>query len=442
MDGFGLFGGVDSKEVAETPTTSLTGLQMVEDAKSLSDKAMIEWVSGSVNVLQGSETLSCKERFLPIDSSKGLNGKLNWEQPMCSLAGLDYYEVVRHLPFQKDRYLYYSFYLGCAPKRWVKMYNACMVKAFIPDDLYPLAKRVCKGGRGLYVPYTLTNLNKNKDLIRQCISDGMESITPLILYISRLPEELTITKLRGFLGKSLWKSVLKNSISRNRMLCVSYEASKRQQHNHTLSELQQLPSGLLARTETKRVVSLLAGKLIKDNKLICKENDIHIKIDNIILDTKSMCNQLGKDLPKQHTTWDLPKWEERHQYYTEQLHLKNYSKDKFNSVYTLDKEYKSFCGNYTAVLIDNAFDIKNEGVIMHHCVGSYSSRVKEGSYLVLSILDKDGSRRSTLGLYRGSRNVSFSQHYGYCNKYITCDNENQFAKDIILNINSQLKKGV
>lgn len=450
---YDLFGGCEpeSEEILKkrTLTRKATAVAFLETIKDKTTKILINRSKCCVTLEEDGKIICTSRVFKPISTYWGFGDKRKadfaWEEPLCNLLGLKHYDILTKLPFQKQRMQYYTKYLGISPKRFISIYNANMCKAFIPESLSDFTKRTCRMRLGHYDKIAIENINKNKKLIEQCLEDGMENITPFFMFIRTAykDNEDSVTLLRKKVGKGLWKQFLKNSFTRNKNICITYNNSF-DRNSHPLKDLQQIPSGLLCRSRNRSPIGVIAANVIKTHKLITK-TETHNKIEHTIDDTLSMYKQLEKPLPKQHTKWTLDKWNKQHEWCIEQINLKRYSKAVFECLEGLQRTYQSSCGKYTATLLDSAYDIRNEGDAMHHCVGSYSDRVKNGNYLVLSIRTKtDDKRSSTLGLYRFSeRNkvgVRFSQQYKYCNGIVTDENELSFTDNIMRDLDKQLKQ--
>jgi hypothetical protein len=74
-------------------------------------------------------------------------------------------------------------------------------------------------------------------------------------------------------------------------------------------------------------------------------------------------------------------------------------------------------GEYEIVPIRNAADLYQEGRVMHHCVGTYSDRVRRGEVYIYSIR-RDGMREATLGLSKDRERVVLSELRGRCNSVV------------------------
>ena len=443
----------------QVPSLSNTGKKMLEEAKDRNEKVMLSWETGSVFVgkeIQLTKFNTITHRF-PWKSDKWV-----WEEALCKLMGWDLHKIQMNIPFQKDRGSYYTYKLGVRPTKFLEMYHACMCKAFIPQDLRCVVDKFCRKAVGRLDHGLIENLTLYQDTIRELLSDGMEQIIPLFLTTREdlwKKYELTpsVSNLRKILGKGLWKKVLKNSNYRNKMIAsVLY----RDTLFTKVQLLQQLPTGLIPwQCPVYNLPSLDEARIFKELRIIGKKR-LQQKITHIIKDTKMMSGTLSLPIPKSSTKWSVEKWEKHHDYLVEQQRLQRYSKDKFEWLEIFEKEYKTESGEYTAHILDNAFDIREEGDSMHHCVGGYSDSVKRGTYLVLSIRDKEGLRSSTLGLRVAKKDVrkltwsggddtgmkmdigggiTFSQHYKKCNQSVVCKREEAFAKDLLIKLNIQYK---
>jgi hypothetical protein len=71
-------------------------------------------------------------------------------------------------------------------------------------------------------------------------------------------------------------------------------------------------------------------------------------------------------------------------------------------------------GDYDIVPIDNSADLYREGHAMHHCVGAYVDRVRDGSLYVYSIR-RAGKRVATLALARNGKFATITEFRGPCN---------------------------
>lgn len=430
------------EESSCTHKTSEKGLQMIEEAKNSTDKVWLVWSEGEVCL--GDITV---KDFKPIPRKHVSGGNKNtfaWEAGLCNSLGWSEFDIKQDLPFPKDRLKYYTYKLGVRPTKFVEMYNACMCKAFIPVELSSVANKFCRRYMGRFDVNLIRNLNTNKSLMVELVADGMEQIIPFFLNTPSFVWEHykctpSVRNFRKIVGKGLWKKLLRNSIHRSNKIAFCLEGTE--DIKGRLAELQQLPTGLLPKNRFEPIPVPEEAVMFKRMRIIGnkqKQRDI----SNKIRDTKRMSNNLGYDLPKNSIKWNMNKWTEHHEYLREMTNLQKYSKDVFEWLKVFDKEYTSTCGKYTATILDNAFDIREEGDAMRHCVGGYSTSVKNESYLVLSIRNAECNRESTLGLrvHKEDSKISFGQHYKKCNKRVECEYEDQFAKDLLKILNEQYNK--
>lgn len=415
-------------------------LDLMEDLEeNPQDPLKISWEEGAVILKRGGDEIKRVTQFKAVYTRKPYKnsfrhiGNYIWEDIIT-----DVFEVPKasNIYFQKDRLAYYTKALGGNPKKYIREYQACMFKAFIPEDLQKVAQKFCRTGKKRHwINAYVQQLNSKAGTIRQCIKDGQQNIIPLLI---AQDGTYSVSEFRKLIGKSVWKKVLKNTETRNFLIG---EGIRNHITPNSLEEALLYPSSILKYSCKNYPVESL--HIIKKQKLITKTSK-HQFVVNIITDTKNMYRQLDRVLPKQSRNWSLEKWEDRHSWCVDQINLKKYSKEKFCWLHDFEKSYVSENGNYTATLLDNAHAIRTEGDNMKHCVGSYSDRVKNGEYLVWSMKDSEGKHSSTLGAYistkEGIKTARFNQHYKHCNQQVVCEEEVNFAKTLINKFNLQAKE--
>lgn len=427
--------------------TSSEGERWLEDSKNNQYQLQITWTHQEVVVSQEKRENIVITEFKPIERKRGGSISKNhpWEEFICNIIGSTFFEVKSVLPFHKDRMKYYTNMLRCRPTKFVEMYNACMCKAFIPHNLSHIADKFCRKRLGRFNRNMVSRLNERKEFIIQLEKDNMRNVVPFFLESS---DEHSVTSFRKLVGKSTWKKLLRNSESRNKKL-AHYFYNRRnwygEDDKYSLQYLSTLPSSLIPKNVFGDVPSLEEVSLFKHMKILTKPFE-QGRISNTVKDCKRMANNLGRCLPKGHTKWNYGEWYQHHEKLVELTNLKKYSKDRFEWLDVL-KDINLESENYTGDILDNAFDIRNEGDAMKHCVGEYSGSVENGDYIVISIRNKeDGDRSSTLGLnvYKGEKSftVKHSQHYKQCNKRVECAEEKEFAQNIITAVNKILNKEV
>lgn len=396
----------------------------------------IDWEDGAV-ILKRGDKIKKITKFKNISTKKAYKsckhhrGVYPWEGTMKDFkVPSESFNIY----FQKDRLQYWTKYLGITPKRLVKIYQACMFKAFIPQDLKEIAQKYCRssGKKRPFIKEYIQSLNDRQHIIRQCLQDGQENIIPFIISNNRTE---TPSEFRSTIGKSMWKKLLKQSKTRNYLICETM----RKGLYTSLEDVIGIPTSVLKNPARGCSYDDTIIGLLKKDKSLTKP-EYHGKICNTVTDTKRMYQQLGLPIPKQSSKWDIIKWEDKHSWCVEQINLKKYSPTPFPWMKGLTKESTSACGNYRAILLDNALAIRSEGDKLHHCVGMYSGRVRDGKYLVWHIEDISGDNQSTLGCYLTEGKVSFNQHYGHCNSRVTEDGVLAFREQLIKGLQKEIKK--
>lgn len=408
--------------------------EALKDLEVSKGKIEITWKQGEVVVgwSDSEESFSLKTfNFIStrpkFSAKRGKHsGDYSWTWSLFKL--LDAPESISYVSFQKDRNELLSRYFGYSPKSVARQLQACMLKAFIPEDLKGVAQKYCRksNSRRNWDDLKVDVLYKRQNLIRQCLRDDMENVIPLILGSG----VESVTDLKGKVGKGCWKRLVKNSCTRNKHLAENVKGNF---EPFVVNNLNSLPSSLL-RSLLSRKDSWEGGinyskytvDLLKRMRILTKREH-HRKINNIVSDTVRMVNDLGRKLPKNCREWDFPKWEEVHDKCVKDIRKKQYSDKPLDWLRKLPKEFKD--DKFTATLLDNKLAIVLEGDKMHHCVGGYATSVEHANYMVIHI---SGEEESTLGLYvdYGNKELSFSQHYTYCNQKVSEDSK-EFGKKVM-----------
>ncbi len=381
-------------------------------------------------------------RFTPIQSYRKkteFQKSAPWERFIMDVLDLGF-DFLSDYKKPQDRYWIYTQELGCTPKTFVRMWNACCCKVFIDQDMKDVAIKYCKGRMGWYDKTKLRHLETNKEVIQQLLKDNMENIIPFAL-LNPLKDDFTVKGFRKVVGKSTWKTILKQSTHRNRLMSQILEDHKYYQRKDAtwLIVLVNYPTSLLPTARDQHLVDEGLIPLIKKGRFMTKKDKVQ-NLHNIYKDTLRMERQLPEvRRPRGHTKWGVEDLTEWHDSLIEKITAKDFSKDEITWVdsYNLDDVEG---GEFSATLLKSAFDIKMEGETMKHCVGGYANRVVKADYLVISIKDKEGLRYSTLGLNFREGGFRFNQHYMACNQSVDCPEAKLYAVRILDSLNKQYKK--
>ncbi len=427
----------------------LTAEQMITLAKQNQHKLMITWREGAVQLFRGDKLVKEVTQFRPVaikdHSTVKPKTTWNWEGSFREITDLQGKGLETTFPFRADRAKYYMYYVGIRPIKFLQMYNACMMKAFIPQDLRDEANKYCRERLGRFNPSTTKILIDNSDHFRQLKKDKLDHMIPVFLQTASKGrgELMSVSELRKSIGKSNWKTMLKNSPSRNKLIAHNLHNSHYSDWNYTtdfrtmLTHLTKLPSGMLPRNVLQDIPELESVDMFRKMKIVGNRTKQR-SINQYIRDGKRMTEQLGRKLPKGNSSWSFDQWKDYHEKVTELVNLKRYSKDTFSWTKPYTKEFKS--EKYTATLLNNAFDIKMEGETMKHCVASYSQQSNNGEYVVLSLKDSKGERYSTLGLQVNEKGITFNQHYKHCNASVDCKEAKELAETIAKVLNVEYSK--
>lgn len=325
-----------------------------------------------------------------------------------------------------------------------------------------------------------------KPLYDTLIKDGNTNIAP---FIALFKEDTSF--LKQYFGKNLWKKITHQSNSRIKQIAFFihffYIKEKhrfsfnefRKNLNTYQSSIKDLVSVLLTfksyhlnnlkyykifqhfeeSIDFIRAAHFLSHDSIRSGsklKLNTRSNRIYSENTNwgivrlfenfeLYKDTLNMSKQL--DLPFNYN-WSPSKIRKKHEEYiliqlSENIVHKIY--DKWNDIFkdiTLSIYDNEKFKDINIERISSTTELAREGIIMKHCVYSYSDRIKNGNYLVFHI--NFGSLNSTLGL-RLSKPFDLStahidQHYSYCNSTIYDTLIIEFAKEFVNSLKEYSKK--
>lgn len=319
---------------------------------------------------------------------------------------------------------------GITAAKFKTVVNAKMLEVWY-DPIKEHANRFAFNNQKKLNPYTLAIIWECLPEIEQAKKDGIYNIVPWIIQKGKNPQEL-----KEEFGKSVWKKLAHQSMTRNKLLAAGSKRFHYREEN--IQSALNLPSYILKRgaisrfqwnwtTEYLLKHGLLNGKHFKRSPENTRNQH---RLVNTIQDTKRMAETLGRGFD---VSWNPEKMKEKHEEYTHLIQLKKYSPEPYAHL-------KDFCvksvehNGYVATILDSAALVHEEGKVMHHCVGGYAEYVAQGKYIVYSVT-KEGKRSSTIAFncWDDSGVWKFNQHYGYCNAHIE-DQDEKDIKNYILNL--------
>ena len=320
----------------------------------------------------------------------------------------------------KEKYKSFTDKVGCTPSVLYKMFNKLQYKVYVVPYLEYVNKiGFRKSGVNCYM---LEDIIKNKVLLDQAKADNLMNLIPFICHHSKSPAELKV-----MFGKH-WKKIANNSLHKNKYL-VKYGLEA--------GDYAEFPTTLLKhRTFLSESVGVFKH-FTQHYKGRWKIAGGAYTVLQLYRDTERLADALGKAV---NPTWSPRRLKEEHDKFSKEVNAKMYSKDVFSSLEKIKVKGLMHKSRIYATLLDNAFDIADEGTCMSHCVGGYSGDVARGTYLVYSIRDKDGLRLSTLGIivYKHEDKASFmlNQNYGKYNAIVNCKEQVELVNDILTLLNN------
>ena len=286
----------------------------------------------------------------------------------------------------------------------------------------------------------IKKLHEVKPILDQCEIDGIENVQPICLLLGKNPADCKLE-----LGRSLWKKLCKNSLTRNTYLYkILRSRFSTQSVGDALEELNQFKSKYL-----KRGKSIFKTDVGSFNQYGLWSQETGGR-SGMARDTEAMANRLGE---KFSLAWSKDKMLRKHDEYSLETQRRREA-EILERTASYDKQWESIAeylpcefvelNGYVASLIKTPLQLHREGEVMRHCVGSYSSSIRDGEYLVYSITDSSGKRVSTLGLLLPNdqadapRRCIIDQHYGKYNSEVAEESALQLADLVVTSLNKLL----
>ena len=360
----------------------------------------------------------------------------------------------------KKVYKDFLSFFGCTASVAYRHHTAISLKIWI-DPYKNLIDGIGYDRKRRAAGFVVSRVWQNEEILNEVLADDLGNISSLVAVFGKSPSQL-----KSIFGKSLWKSLSKNSKTRNYLLVklvlskervIMGEYSKEDFYTvkETLKFLNSIPSGVLKvlnysdLNEFKYAYeAALRGNLVYVQAEVVRGNPqeyecgkVFNDISVIFSDTRRLSRLL--DLPF-NSGWSLNTLRKKHDEYYKIYDEGRFSKDQYCVLkdFIGNKSYQS--GEVTAKLIESPYDLNVEGREMHHCVSSYSDMVSRGGYLVYSISSPSG--RSTLGVrvpvdpsgLNFKWNCYKDQVYGPCNARVSCKQTLDMVDLILRDLNEEV----
>lgn len=251
-------------------------------------------------------------------------------------------------------------------------------------------------------PNRLKNLLDNYDNIKQTCDDGLHQIVPLLIVHGG-----TASDLRKTLGKSLWKRLLRQPVSRNKYY-ADFITVFNKFHRPLFERCLSIPTTQL-QTIKGHQPTFLYGEIIH-----CSNNPstlgLHSKkgssFNRLTEDKRS--RQIVADtfyMARQHnvgfnSNWSTKRFEEVHQYLTRLANSRRYSESHVcdRDVHTVEVREGNYSYKVSFTRLTSPAEVAEEGRKQGHCVASYANRLNSDDYSVYVVECEELDVRATLGL--------------------------------------------
>ncbi len=331
------------------------------------------------------------------------------------------------------------------PSQFCKVFNSAVWKsAIVPYKEFQSLFFGKVIDRGAFI-----SVAHQHNLLTQAVRDGQKNILPIIAYVGETPQEL-----RKSFGKGMWKKLCANTQHRNKLIIRS---------PLSWDNAASLDSGALKFSNRASAAHWVKNTCkFPYTKMLSQEGR---NLVNLFDDTKLMATQQGQPF---NPEWSRLKMQEKHnEYMNIQIRDREEERKKRDELYRLkieklqsidlSKVYPQTefeLDDVKATILTTYEQIQQEGVTMHHCVGSYAEEAMDGTYVVVHISGE--SEESTLGLSLSNkwvlesrlsreegiistqsvRNFTLNQHYGKCNSQVKSENHKAVAKVVIEYLNN------
>lgn len=332
----------------------------------------------------------------------------------------------------QDRNKDFTQKYGITPNNLKRCVNAAMCSVWT-KGIDHLVKRYAFTANGKLNHMMVQQIWEHMDIVQQAEKDRLENILPFVVFYGKNPQEL-----KEIFGKSLWKQLCKNSMTRN--LYLAKYASRQTRYvggglRQLVSVGNKFPSYAIKAGGNWCLDWSEESLWIWESGLVETKGKVkHIPRGsywmNCYRDTKRMALSLGKTF---NDKWTPEKMESKHQEYVRAINALKYSSTPFNHLKSFPVDNLTH-GCFTATLCKSPLLVREEGDAMHHCVGSYADLVAQGKYLVYSIRKGD-NRSSTLGIRVDGDKYTFNQHYGHCNAPVNDEDEIKLSATILKQLN-------
>lgn len=332
----------------------------------------------------------------------------------------------------KEAYQKFTSKYHITPSKMQRLGERLFYKYIMTRYGKDVVSKMCYGRFGLNVD-KVAKLEENFEKVQLALSDKQLNMIPLVVSTGK-----SVKEIKDSCSKSVWKKLINNSFSRNKLL--AHVISGRWLTNKEATKfVVNIPTSLLKHglvvdwafqgtevEETDWVIDVAKrGRYLGDKRKV-------VQLCHLVRDVKRMCRQQGIAF---NIKWGHKRMEEMHQELIE-LNRQLLSKRDQARQEQLERSipYESFPlnsftyldGRVEVTLLSSGNEVIEEGRVMRHCVGSYSDSCMQEQYAVFSL--KSDSGRSTAGITKhevrysaitdspNTLNWRVQQHYSYCNQ--------------------------
>ncbi len=258
-----------------------------------------------------------------------------------------------------------------------------------------MLRRSGSSGWRHYSPELVRRANAAYNYVKEAEGDALFHIIPAIVCFGKSPSDI-----KRQIGKGAWKRIANTSRSRNMRIMQAVERVQQGSGDWGDSYVRLLdyPSGVLNAVMWLDNVTDIAARVANPKTFQGFETAFHIIRD---------AERMGVGV---NPSWSLARIRREHDEAALAKRRGYYSEKAFRSGWSFEAD------GFTARLLVSPLEIATEGVVQHHCAGSYAYMAKEGSYAVLKV---EGRERATIGLRPTVQGWAMEQVFGACNEPVS-----------------------
>ncbi len=329
----------------------------------------------------------------------------------------------------KNAHAIVARYIGC---KFNRRFCAANFKLWI--DPYRELLHSCfysNGYKHYYSTSQILRFWKNKQIAIEVYNDCLYHLLPLVIYFGASPK-----KLRGRLGRELWRRLSHKSSSTNKLIVKLLESKFGHDRIGPVRKYDNYIVALKYITKSKSTAIKLykfdgsqQKQTFESLYWISRYSKVSNKQDheytrNLYEDTRNMCARLAKRF---NPDWSRLRMRKEHDVCSREITAQEYSTERFDWMHHESDSFKILGSNVT--VLDSPASMAHEGYVMGHCLAFYIDYVYRREYIACAI--ESAEEHTTIG-FNITREclINIDQHFGISNMVVS----SQINKSVALKL--------